>query len=106
MDELGPAPAGSPPDTAAVRPVVQFTGPDLSSPATLTVHFSAAALQGLSPQRVAVLQQDADGSWSAVPALVGTDGTVTCYVRGAGDLVAVAGTRQYPDLVPGSWARP
>ncbi len=71
-----------------------------------TVHYQATPLHGLSPFRLAVYRQRADGSWVFMPTTVDRSGqTVGVWLGSPTALLVLAATRTFPDLGSYAWAR-
>ena len=107
LKESCPAPSGLPVNTAAAECVFTLMGGTLITPVPATFHYNASALGTLSPRRLSIYRQAADGTWSFVPSAVNAlAGTVSANVDGPGRLVVLANTQVFPDVSGGYWATP
>ena len=100
-------PANLPAHMAAVSCLYNLSGPALSPPSALTLHYKPSALAGFSPDRLCVYALGGAAGWTAVPSKVNPDeGSVTATASGPEVLVLLLNQQRFPDLAGAGWAAP
>lgn len=105
VQELQGASAPLPPAAVAASPVFLLTGTPLGAQEVATLHYDAAALSGLTSDRLSVYRLGPSGSWSFLPTLVdASTATVRVDIAGPEEIVVLVDTLRFKDVSATNWA--
>lgn len=100
------APANLPADLKAVSCLYDLSGPALTPPGVLTLHYDPANLGGLSPSRLSVYALTGPSGWRPVASTVyASQDAVVAGASGPEVLVLLADQQRFSDLAGAAWAQ-